>query len=159
MAEGETPEIVGTTPKPPAFFDAMKEAGFGKFMLSVSDTGQTKIHTNGTASEWWVAFWHPEVVMQADDLPHGFLDPKLEGEHDYERTPYGFPFRTVDRKLDFVLISVHLAPGAREAARRKQELDGIHAWIERNRGDEKDFIVLGDMNLESCAVLSKATTL
>jgi endonuclease/exonuclease/phosphatase family metal-dependent hydrolase len=135
------------------FFAAMERQGFGSFMMSNEDTGPTNYHTNGTASEWWVTFYNPKKVKPAADLPHGFLDKKRMANAVYKRVPFAFPFRTLDDKLDFVLISVHLEPGATGAAVRKRELAGIAGWIEANRGKEDDFLVLGDMNIESKAEL------
>ncbi len=130
------------------FFKAMADAGFRDFILSESDTGPKTIRTNGSASEWWVTFFDPEKVKVAPDLPHGFLSPQLAGPREYERTPYAFPFRTRDGKFDFVIVSTHLRPGAAEAERRGEELRAISRWKSLSR-KEKDFIPLGDMNIES----------
>ena len=61
--------------------------------------------------------------------------------------------------MDFVLISVHLNPGsgASNRARRAEELAAISAWIDANDATEKDFIILGDMNFESCSELATQT--
>jgi hypothetical protein len=70
-----------------------------------------------------------------------------------------FPFRTLDNNLDFVLIPVHLQPGdsSRDAARRKEELDTIAAWIDSHGAVEHDFIIVGDMNIEDAEELASAT--
>jgi len=70
-----------------------------------------------------------------------------------------FAFRTLDEKLDFVLISLHLEPngGASHKARRKHELSAIANWIDDNDDEEKDFIILGDMNIEDEDELVDAT--
>jgi hypothetical protein len=50
------------------------------------------------------------------------------------------------------LISVHLRPGttAADATRRAHELTSIRSWITSRPGNERDFLVLGDMNFEDC---------
>ena len=60
---------------------------------------------------------------------------------------------------DFVLISVHLQPGSSraEAARRAHELQTIASWINTYNVEEKDFIILGDMNIEDFEELQIAT--
>ena len=41
------------------------------------DTGTgEKNHKNGSATEWWVAFYNPDNVQVADDLPGGFAELK-----------------------------------------------------------------------------------
>ena len=69
--------------------------------------------------------------------------------------PYAFPFRSHDGTVDFVLINVHLRPGSGEDNRnhRKHELDSIATWIDAHDDEEKDFIIVGDMNIQSCTEL------
>ena len=74
---------------------------------------------NGAVPEWWVAFYKPDRVEPAKDLPSGFLSSPRAANEDFARVPYAFPFRTLDRQLDFVLISVHLPAGARESDRQR----------------------------------------
>ena len=142
-----------------AFFTAMAALGF-EHELSVEDTGSgDKNHNNGTATEWWVAFYKPDQVSIADDLPTEFLaEDRTDHEH-YERVPYAFAFRTPDGNLDFVLISVHLQPGGskKNKARRKEELTAIADWIDQHDEQEKDFIILGDMNIEDLDELRETT--
>lgn len=133
------------------FFDEMDSLGFAHH-LSIEDTGTNNtIHKNTPATEWWVAFFKPSVVQFASDLPHGFLEDDRSNHDDYERVPYAFAFRTVDGDQDFVLISVHLEPDGNAAgrARREHELASIDFWVGQNDSAEKDFIILGDMNIQS----------
>ena len=75
-----SPPFAGTFPDGTAFkpddesqefFDAMTALGY-EFVLSEEDTGSgEKIHTNSSATEWWVAFYKPEAVAVANDLPVG----------------------------------------------------------------------------------------
>lgn len=142
-----------------AFFDAMKRAGFA-YTLSEEDTGTgDKIHINSAATEWFVAFYKPGRVQPAPDLPQGFLAEDRSNHPNYERVPYAFALRTPDKHLDFVLISVHLKPDpdAASKARRKRELAAVAAWIDAHDDVEKDFIILGDMNVENGAELAAAT--
>ena len=49
--------------------------------------------------------------------------------------------------------------GRKPRARRKQELDAIARYIEREshgQGKEKDWFILGDMNIQSCKELAEA---
>jgi len=130
------------------FFDFMIRAGF-KYILSEENTGRNSNRKNGTASEWFVAFYKPEVVCatgqepvepscDASDLPSGFLSNKRARNANYDRVPYAFGFRAVGGKADFVIISVHLRPntGSENRARRKQELKAIGKWISENSDKE-----------------------
>lgn len=140
-----------------AFFDEMKARGF-EYVLSEEDTGSgPKIHNNGSATEWWVVFYKPDVVGPANDLPHGFLDKDHSDNSNFERVPYAFGFRTTEGDLDFVLVSVHLQPdtGFWNEVKRSHELDSIARWIDLNDSDEKDFIIVGDMNVQSQEELSR----
>lgn len=141
------------------FFDPMKANGF-EFKLSEEDTGTgDTIHSNGTSTEWFVTFFKPTVVGEAKDLPSGFLADDRSNHPDYERVPYAFGFRAKAGAPDFVLISVHLMPGDEPSAkaRRKHELASIAKWIDAHDDKEKDFIILGDMNIEDAAELADAT--
>lgn len=132
-----------------AFVKAMVNQGF-KFILSEEDTGPgEEIHKNSNATEWWIAFYKNYKVRQAMDLPHGFLAADRSNNIDFKRVPYAFPFRSRLDSSDFVLISVHLAPDASGKQIRKHELDAIKSWIDKNDSKEKDFIILGDMNIEN----------
>jgi endonuclease/exonuclease/phosphatase family metal-dependent hydrolase len=158
---GKFPDGTDYVPDPQAarFFDAMKALGFD-YMLSEEDTGTgAKIHLNTSATEWWVVFYRPERIGPAADLPRTFLADDRSNHPDYERVPYAFPFRTLDKNCDFVLISVHLKPdpGPASRARRKHELATIAAWIHTKDQSEKDFIILGDMNIEDAKELADAT--
>lgn len=153
----------GTPFKPDAesarFFAAMAAAGY-VYVLSVEDTGSNdKIHMNSSGTEWWVTFYRADKVAVAADLPAGFLATDRSNHPDYQRVPYAFAFRTLDYKLDFVLISVHLQPGAgkKNRLRRKHELAAIADWIDRHDEEERDFIVLGDMNIENAKELAEVT--
>ena len=141
------------------FFNEMNKLGFS-YRLSEEDTGTNdEIHKSSSATEWWVAFYKPEAVNSVNDIPSGFLADDRSNHDDYERVPYAFAFRTRDDKLDFVLISVHLQPGdsTSDKRRRKHELSAITNWIDHNNASEKDFIILGDMNIENAAELTDVT--
>ena len=142
-----------------AFFEEMIGRGFS-YWLSEEDTGPgDKIHSNTTNTEWWVAFFKPEAVIPAVDLPQGFIQEDRSKNPCFERVPYGFSFRTPDGNLDFVLISVHLKPNGSQSdsRRRTQELASIAQWIGANDDTEKDFIILGDMNIQNRTELDRIT--
>jgi len=141
------------------FFEEMKSRGF-EYVLSEEDTGTgPDIHKHSSATEWWVAFYKPESVDVANGLPHGFLNSDRSDNLNYERVPFAFAFRSKEGSLDFVLISVHLQPGKESTSkiRRHHELDSIARWIDKNDAIEKDFIILGDMNIEDCEELGQVT--
>ena len=136
------------------FFDAMTLQGFS-YELSEEDTGTGEdIHKNSSATEWFVAFYKPQKVKPANDLANGFLAEDRSNHPDYERVPYAFPFRAGN--VDLVFISVHLQPGGskKETARRAHELESIFDWINRQDSPERDYVVLGDMNIENCEELA-----
>lgn len=140
------------------FFEKMKENGF-KYIHSDEDTGTgDKIHKNNSSTEWWVVFYKPSKVIPDSTLPNGFLATDRSNNPLYERVPYAFGFKTKVGN-DFVLISVHLQPGKgkKNMARRKEELNAIKAWIDKNNGKEKDFIILGDCNIENSVELMQVT--
>ena len=138
-----------------AFFDDMKNQGFN-YWLSEENTGPgKKTHANTPAQEWWAVFYKPDKVTAVQDLPHGFIAGDRAGNPDYSRVPYAFSFRCGAGKNDFVLINVHLNPnaGSEGRERRKHELASIVKWIEANEAQEKDFIILGDCNVQNTAEL------
>lgn len=152
---GEEEKEYSANEKAKAFFDEMKAHGF-KYELSKENTGRTKNHVNSSVAEWWVAFYKPKRVKVADDLPRGFLSDVLAKNDVFDRVPYAFAFRTVNENADFVLISVHLKAAQGEKAGRKAELAAIEEWIADNSEVEQDFIILGDMNIQSGKELESA---
>jgi hypothetical protein len=136
-------------PQATTFFNDMSQAGF-KYILSEENTGKTlAIHHNGSSAEWFVSFYKPGIVEPANDLPHGFLAEQRAHNPDYERVPYAFPFRSEDKSVDFVLIAVHLQPNPGGGAQRQHEMQTITTWIHQHDSQEKDFIILGDMNVQN----------
>lgn len=129
------------------FMECMTQNGF-QFVLSDEDTGTGKdIHKYSAATEWWIAFYKADKVNPVKELPSGFLAEDRSDHPDFERVPYAFSFETKDENYDFVLISVHLKPDKNGYLRRKQELNAIYNWIDIADSIEKDFFILGDMNI------------
>ncbi len=158
---GDFPDGAPFKPDPDstAFFDEMRDLGFA-FVLSEEDSGPgDTIHRNGSTTEWFVAFYRPETVSLAPSLPSGFLADDRSNHDDYERVPYAFAFQDQSGTTDFVLISVHLnkGTGPSNRARRAEEIAAIVNWIDDNDATEKDFIILGDMNFQSCTELGNQT--
>lgn len=144
-----------------AFVDAMKSVGFDGIELSPEDTGPTRNHINTTASEWYAIFFKSQKAEIAKNLPNGFLSAPLAANPVYSRVPYAFGIRARHNgkpSVDMVLISVHLhatgdnEPTRRCKARRIREFHFINQWIterkEQHVSQEKDYFVLGDMNIE-----------
>lgn len=138
------------------FFDAMASHGFSH-VLSESDTGNAALGSNTSSTEWFVTFYKPTRVSPAADLPHGFIAAPLSRNPSFRRVPYAAAFRTPDRKLDFVLVSVHLEPDDRVF--RAGEFRAIGTWLQHQLFNqaERDLIVLGDCNLQSQAELTANT--
>jgi endonuclease/exonuclease/phosphatase family metal-dependent hydrolase len=140
-----------------AFFKEMATRGF-QYVLSESDTGRNgPLNNYSTATEWWVTFYKPASIAPVTDIPHGFISAPLAKNPDYDRVPYAFAFRTPDHHCDFVLISVHLNPD--DAGRRAHELNAIGGWVagEEAQQAEKDFVILGDMNIQNPGELQADT--
>lgn len=136
-----------------AFVEQMVSNGF-VYQLSEEDTGPgDEIHKKSSATEWWITFYKDEIVDYVNTLPNGFLAEDRSNHPDFDRVPYAFPFRIDNTDVDFVLISVHLAPDKSEVERRKHELDAIGSWVTNNSQNERDFIILGDMNIEDATEL------
>lgn len=157
---GTTQEYLPSN-KATSFFMAMQNAGFDGFILSEEDTGPgAQAHTNASSSEWWVAFYNTKKVKPAIDLPHGFLSETRSESKDWDRVPYAFSFRSIQDSFDFVLVSVHLRPGALNAdkKRRQLELGNISKWVTKQlrKNKERDYFILGDMNIESPAEFQTA---
>ena len=141
------------------FFKAMENLGF-KYWMSEEDTGTgDKNHYNSNRTEFFVTFYKDDKVKIITDIPHGFIAEDRTNNMCYERVPYAFAFRTLDDNSDFVLISVHLQPGSgyKDRNRRQQELACIADWIYQSESPEKDFIILGDMNIYNSKELNKNT--
>jgi len=145
-----------------AFFGEMTARGF-EYVLSEEDTGTgPNNHNNGSATEWFAAFYRPEHVEPAPDLYTGFIAEDRTDHAHYERVPYAFGFRgcmdapSHSCSEDLVFISVHLKPDSDGAstARRAEEIGEISSWVNAQSGAERDYVVLGDMNLEDCEELS-----
>lgn len=148
-------------PEAAAFFDAMAARGF-EHLLSIEDTGPgDRNQSNGTGTEWFAAFYRPGRVVPAGDLPNGFIADDRTNHPDYGRVPHAFAFRDVAERADFVLISVHLPPDATTAARarRAHELRAINDWVVAmdSTTGERDFIILGDMNIYTAEELATVT--
>lgn len=140
-----------------AFVAAMAAVGFDGVALGPEDTGPTRNHSNGTASEWPVLFYKKSEVTTTTSLPNGYLSVQRVAHPVYSRVPYAFGLRTKDGQ-DFVVISVHLRASSRDPkiimakARRVAEFQLIAEWVEwqkaNHRSGEQDYFILGDMNVE-----------
>lgn len=137
------------------FHTVMTGNGF-KYWLSEEDTGPSKNRTSSSASEWWVLYYNDKIMPDTLIEPHGFLSDTLVGNQAFQRVPYSFALKTSDGSTSFNLISVHLNPGGSSADKtlRQVEFSGIYNWIATNRTANKDFIVLGDCNIENREELS-----
>ncbi|WP_295890943.1 hypothetical protein [uncultured Vibrio sp.] len=145
-------------PESKDFFDAMISSGFS-YVLSDEDTGASDtIHSITTTTEWFVAFYKPEVVQPKSDLLLGFIETNRSNNKYFDRVPYAFSFKATATGSDFVVISTHLAAGNRSAdvLRRAEELERIYGWVESKQDFDKNFIILGDMNFKNCSEISTA---
>ncbi|WP_345987754.1 hypothetical protein WCX18_10965 [Sulfurimonas sp. HSL1-2] len=138
-----------------AFFDAMQQQGYD-YALSEEDTGTgDSIHSNSASTEWFVAFYKQDKLTLIDK---GYLAEDRSNNDDYERVPYYFTFKDKSG-MDFTVISTHLNPGSSNADtdRRYHELSSIVSWVfkQASMGSERDFIIVGDMNVYDCDVLDR----
>lgn len=155
--DGKFPDGTSYTadPEAKAFVEAMQGHGF-KYRLSEEDTGTNdEIHSNASSTEWFIVFYKADKLGIDDELFTGFIANDRSDHPSFERVPYAFSFQTIDNGVDFTLISVHLKPGSGSAdkARRKEELEAIAQWIDKSDSIEKDFIIVGDMNIYTQAEL------
>lgn len=131
------------------FHSVMTGNGFD-YWISEEDTGPSKNHTNSSASEWWVLYYKEAVKPDTLNEPYGFLSETLVGDTIYQRVPYSFALKSADGSTSINLISVHLNPGgsSTDKAVRDKEFLGIYNWISMNAQVNKDYIILGDCNIE-----------
>lgn len=133
------------------FFLSMKKSGFNGMVISSQDSGTGNInHVNDARTEWFVVFFKKSKVQVASDLFNGYIARDVTNHRVYTRVPHAFSFRTKDGNYDFTLISVHLTQKASNESVRKAELNAINRWITKKekKSPERDFIILGDMNIE-----------
>lgn len=128
------------------FFDMMKTSGFS-YMLSEEDTGPTTNHVASSNSEWHVAFYRPNK-LRVDSALCTYISTPLTNHPEFERVPYRFQFATVDGTLDFSIINVHLDKDANETSERLGELLAISQYASTVADSEKDFLIVGDMNIQ-----------
>ena len=141
------------------FFEEMEKEGYS-YILSQEDTGTgNKIHMNSARTEWFVTFYKKNKLTLWDS---GFIAEDRSNNDEYERVPYYTYFKDVSNKnknMDFVIISTHLQPGKAKAkrARRYQELNSIINFVNeiKKSNQERDFIILGDMNVYDCDTLDE----
>lgn len=150
-----TGKIIKADSESTAFFNAMKAEGY-ESVLSNEDTGTgDKIHINSSATEWFVAFYKPSKLTLINS---GYIEDDRSNHDDYERVPYYFTFKSIDGS-DFTVVSTHFKPGNSddEVERRYHELSSLTDWVYEKTldSDEKDYIVLGDMNVYDCDILKR----
>jgi endonuclease/exonuclease/phosphatase family metal-dependent hydrolase len=152
LADGRT---IAADAEARAFFDAMAAKGFD-YALAPAASGKS-VGESATGAEWDVAFYRPSRVQPAEDLARGFVASPVRANPIFDRVPYAFPFRA--RSEDLVFISVHLDAAATHAGAvdRARELSAIWAWIAARGDPERDYVILGDMNLQTCAERAAVT--
>ena len=141
------------------FFEAMQKEGYS-YILSEEDTGTgNKIHMNSARTEWFVTFYKKNKLSL---LHSGFIAEDRSNNDNYERVPYYTYFKDIsvpDSTMDFVIISTHLQPGKAKSKRirRYQELNSIINFVDKieKSNNERDFIILGDMNVYDCKTLDE----
>lgn len=134
------------------FFNLMSEAGFSHY-LSPEDTGKNKNRVASSSSEWSVVFYRDEV-LRIDSAQCAYIGAPLVKHATFDRVPFRFHFSTTDGTLDFSVINVHLASEAKATAQRKAELQFIDLYAQSLYSTEKDFLIVGDMNIQSQAEYS-----
>jgi hypothetical protein len=161
--ELSTGEVLPEDKQSSEFAREMATQGFDGVYLSEEDTGLKKHHGAGTAAEWFIIFYKTDKLELIWDAPSGFLaEARVENQW-FDRVPYAFNLRSKRSGKDFVLISVHLAASSEtklnngevrsvseSRARRLTEMWAINGWINEayKMNAERDYIILGDMNIE-----------
>lgn len=134
------------------FFGLMEDNQF-VHALSSAKTGPSSNTTNGSASEYFVAFYKPHV-LQYQHARSGFVDQPLVSHPTFARVPWTFHFATLDGTLDFAVTNVHLAADEGADEQRRDELAFI---AQRAATGEPDHLIVGDMNIQDCDELVDAT--
>lgn len=143
--------LPGTT-QARTFFELMEDYQFA-YALSSAKTGKNNNSTNGSTSEYFVAFYKPQALQY--DLAHsGFVDQPLVANPTFDRVPWTFQFAARDGTLDFAVSNVHLASDEGAVAQRRQEL----AFIAQRAASqaERDHLIVGDMNFQTCDEVTAA---
>lgn len=161
-------------PETQIIFDALTAEDIGfQYLLSPDDTGRWINHSESDGSEFFPFFYKPQIVAPMDMSVNGFLQTQLSGtrncakdevnENTWDRVPYAQAFRFVEGGSDFVVINNHLHALGRKPCieasetnmmsmtRRSEELNQIILWQDARRKEikEKDYLIMGDMNLSA----------
>lgn len=143
--------MLSGTPQARTFFGLMEDNRFA-YALSSAKTGRSSNTTNGSTSEYFVAFYKPQV-LQYLQARSGFVHQPLVGNSTFDRVPWTFHFATLDRTLDFAVTNVHLAADEGADEQRRDELAFI---AQRAANGEPDHLIVGDMNIQDCTELVDA---
>lgn len=136
--------MLRSTPQARTFFQLMADHRFA-YALSSAKTGPNTNHTNGSTSEYFVAFYKPDVLHYFH-ARSDFVDQPLVGNSTFDRVPWTFHFATRDGTLDFAVTNVHLAADDGANEQRRNELAFI---AQRAANDtEPDHLIVGDMNIQ-----------
>lgn len=153
--EDGTIKVIKADPEVALFFDEMEKQGFD-YILSKEDTGTgNKIHVNSARTEYFATFYKRDMVTLIDS---GFIADDRSNNDDYERVPY-YTYFTDNEGMDFAIISTHLKPGSgkKNRTRRYHELNSIISFVDelQESHSERDYIILGDMNVYDCDILDE----
>jgi len=150
---GNYPDTTPYRPAPPAtrFFDHMQQLGF-RYSIGPEDSGPGPVNMlNSELTVWPVIFYKPNRVAIDGDRPSGYIEPDRSANPNYDVVPLAVPFRMVDGSFDFLLVAVELADDKEQASRRRQELASLASWLSSNGRGERDVLVIGALNFNSCA--------
>nr|QNO48468.1 hypothetical protein DBMLIPLO_00020 [Methanosarcinales archaeon ANME-2c ERB4] len=97
-----------------------------------------------TSSKEQYAYIYNNQTVELTGTPHTYPEPY--GTDPFHREPYIASFRVLDGNFDATLITIHADPD--EATEEINALDDVVRYAQSTYPDERDFIVMGDLNAD-----------
>ncbi len=97
-----------------------------------------------TSSKEQYAYIYNNQTVTLTYTPHTYPEPN--GTDPFHREPYIASFRVLDGNFDATLITIHADPN--EATEEINALDDVVKYAQSTYPDERDFIVMGDLNAD-----------
>ncbi|NOQ29377.1 MAG: endonuclease [Methanosarcinales archaeon] len=97
-----------------------------------------------TTSKEQYAYIYNNQTVELTGTPHTYPEPN--GTDPFHREPYIASFRVLDGNFDATLITIHADPD--EATEEINALDDVVRYAQSTYPDERDFIVMGDLNAD-----------
>ena len=97
-----------------------------------------------TSSKEQYAYIYNNQTVELVGTPHTYPEPN--NTDPFHREPYIASFRALDGNFDATLITIHADPD--EATDEINALDDVVRYAQSTYPDERDFIVMGDLNAD-----------